>query len=138
MDLVDEHYYMAPDWFFANAARYDDYDRKGPKVFAGEYASHDHPTGKANNFPIADLQEAIDYMKDEKLKNHLLEISSALLKLESSDPGEVFGYPDDRKLMSCMTLFEAVSPEQEVFQKVLDKFFDGKRDERTLQLIHQN
>lgn len=46
VDLVDEHYYMAPDWFFANAARYDDYDRKGPKVFAGEYASHDHPTGK--------------------------------------------------------------------------------------------
>ena len=48
---------MAPDWFFANAARYDDYDRKGPKVFAGEYASHDHPTGKANNF-LAALSEA--------------------------------------------------------------------------------
>ena len=57
VDLVDEHYYMAPDWFFANAARYDDYDRKGPKVFAGEYASHDHPTGKANNF-LAALSEA--------------------------------------------------------------------------------
>lgn len=56
-DLVDEHYYMAPDWFFANAARYDNYDRKGPKVFAGEYASHDHPTGKANNF-LAALSEA--------------------------------------------------------------------------------
>lgn len=56
-DLVDEHYYMAPDWFFANAARYDKYDRKGPKVFAGEYASHDHPTGKANNF-LAALSEA--------------------------------------------------------------------------------
>ena len=55
--MVDEHYYMAPDWFFANAARYDDYDRKGPKVFAGEYASHDHPTGKANNF-LAALSEA--------------------------------------------------------------------------------
>lgn len=57
VDLVDEHYYMAPDWFFANAARYDNYDRKGPKVFAGEYASHDHPTGKANNF-LAALSEA--------------------------------------------------------------------------------
>jgi len=39
-DLVDEHYYMAPDWFLSNAARYDNYDRKGPKVFAGEYACH--------------------------------------------------------------------------------------------------
>lgn len=56
-DLVDEHYYMAPDWFFSNAARYDNYDRKGPKVFAGEYASHDHSTGKANNY-LAALSEA--------------------------------------------------------------------------------
>lgn len=39
--LVDEHYYRSPDWFLQNAARYDSYDRKGPKVFAGEYAAHD-------------------------------------------------------------------------------------------------
>ncbi len=56
-DLVDEHYYMTPDWFLQNATRYDNYDRKGPKVFAGEYAAHDHPTGKANNFRAA-LAEA--------------------------------------------------------------------------------
>ncbi len=56
-DLVDEHYYMTPDWFLQNASRYDNYDRKGPKVFAGEYAAHDHPTGKSNNFRAA-LAEA--------------------------------------------------------------------------------
>ena len=56
-DLVDEHYYKAPEWFLANAARYDSYDRKGPKVFAGEYASHDQTQGKANNFRSA-LTEA--------------------------------------------------------------------------------
>jgi alpha-L-arabinofuranosidase len=39
--LVDEHYYRSPDWFLQHAARYDSYDRKGPKVFAGEYAAHD-------------------------------------------------------------------------------------------------
>lgn len=39
-DLIDEHYYMPPDWFLKNAGRYDNYDRKGPKVFAGEYAAH--------------------------------------------------------------------------------------------------
>jgi alpha-L-arabinofuranosidase len=38
--LIDEHYYMPPDWFFKNAGRYDNYDRKGIKVFAGEYAAH--------------------------------------------------------------------------------------------------
>lgn len=39
-DLIDEHYYMAPDWFLKNATRYDIYDRQGIKVFAGEYAAH--------------------------------------------------------------------------------------------------
>jgi alpha-L-arabinofuranosidase len=39
VDLVDEHYYNSPEWFFANNARYDTYDRTGPHVFVGEYAS---------------------------------------------------------------------------------------------------
>jgi alpha-N-arabinofuranosidase len=45
--LIDEHYYMPPDWFLKNAGRYDNYDRKGIKVFAGEYAAH----GKEGNAP---------------------------------------------------------------------------------------
>ena len=57
VDLVDEHYYMAPEWFQKNAARYDTYDRKGPKVFAGEYAAHDYSTDKENNW-LAALSEA--------------------------------------------------------------------------------
>ena len=56
-DLVDEHYYKDPEWFLNSAARYDNYDRKGPAVFAGEYACHDHATKKANNFKSA-LYEA--------------------------------------------------------------------------------
>jgi alpha-L-arabinofuranosidase len=39
-DFVDEHYYMPPEWFLKNSTRYDNYDRKGPKIFAGEYAAH--------------------------------------------------------------------------------------------------
>ena len=54
-DLVDEHYYKDPQWFLSNAKRYDSYDRKGPKVFAGEYACH--PKNKKNNFEGA-LSEA--------------------------------------------------------------------------------
>lgn len=50
VDLVDEHYYKDPAWFLSNATRYDNYDRKGPAVFAGEYACHDHSRGKDNNF----------------------------------------------------------------------------------------
>jgi alpha-L-arabinofuranosidase len=45
--LIDEHYYMPPDWFLKNAGRYDSYDRKGIKVFAGEYAAR----GKEGNEP---------------------------------------------------------------------------------------
>lgn len=41
VDLVDEHYYMPPEWFWENLSRYDSYDRKGPKVYAGEYAAHE-------------------------------------------------------------------------------------------------
>ena len=48
-DLVDEHYYMPPAWFLANAARYDTYERSGPKVFAGEYAAHASAPGRPGN-----------------------------------------------------------------------------------------
>ena len=62
-DLVDEHYYRSPEWFMENVTRYDKYDRKGPKVFAGEYACHidanpASPTGK-NVFEAALAEAAI-------------------------------------------------------------------------------
>ena len=91
----------------------------------------------AQYYAIADLQEAKDYMADQVLSGRLLEISGALLDLETDDAHEVFGYRDDMKLRSSMTLFEAAAPEHEVFRKVLDKYFGGKRDERTLQLLEK-
>src|SRR5438270_10382615 len=48
-DIVDEHYYMAPDWFLQNTGRYDHYDRSGPKVFAGEYAAQSSGVAKPDN-----------------------------------------------------------------------------------------
>jgi alpha-N-arabinofuranosidase len=48
-DIVDEHYYMAPEWFLTNTGRYDKYDRSGPKVFAGEYAAQTDSTTSARN-----------------------------------------------------------------------------------------
>lgn len=51
VDLVDEHFYRPEKWFLDGAARYDTYDRKGPKVFAGEYACH--PRNRKNNFESA-------------------------------------------------------------------------------------
>jgi alpha-N-arabinofuranosidase len=48
-DIVDEHYYMSPDWFLTNTSRYDHYDRSGPKVFAGEYAAQTVGTTSSEN-----------------------------------------------------------------------------------------
>lgn len=59
-DLIDEHYYRKPEWFFSNASRYDNYDRKGPRIFAGEYASHvegNLSANKRNNW-LAAISEA--------------------------------------------------------------------------------
>lgn len=57
VDLVDEHFYRSPEWFLKGATRYDNYDRKGPKVFAGEYACHTHPV-KKNSFEAALCESA--------------------------------------------------------------------------------
>ncbi|MCE1156271.1 MAG: alpha-L-arabinofuranosidase, partial [Bacteroidales bacterium] len=56
VDLVDEHFYRPESWFLAQGARYDHYDRKGPKVFAGEYACH--PKNRKNNFESALMEAA--------------------------------------------------------------------------------
>ncbi len=58
-DLIDEHYYQSPAWFFANAGRYDSYPRNGSKVFAGEYAAHPEKTsGTERNNLLGALAEA--------------------------------------------------------------------------------
>jgi alpha-L-arabinofuranosidase len=59
-DILDEHYYKSPEWFLQNANRYDSYDRKGPKIFAGEYAAHSVgiPNGKTKNNWRSALAEA--------------------------------------------------------------------------------
>jgi alpha-L-arabinofuranosidase len=71
-DLVDEHYYMAPEWFLENTRRYDGYDRKGPKVFLGEYAAQ--APGKVGNLYAA-LAEAA-FMTGLERNGDLVELAS--------------------------------------------------------------
>ena len=85
-------------------------------------------------YAIRDLEEARAYLADPVLRARLLEISGALLGLKSSDPSAVMGWPDDLKLRSSMTLFELAEPDCPVFGAVLEKFFGGERDERTIGL----
>lgn len=86
-------------------------------------------------YGIGSLEEAKAYLADETLGRRLLEISRALLALGSGDAERVMGSPDDKKLRSSMTLFAEADPECAVFQKVLDTFFCGEKDGRTLALL---
>lgn len=91
----------------------------------------------AQFYSIQSVEEAKAYMEDEILGNHMIELCEALLGLATNNASEVFGYPDDLKLLSCMTLFEKVVPEQELFGAVIEKYYDGKRDEKTIRLIEK-
>jgi len=88
----------------------------------------------AQYYAIQSREEAEAYLKHPALGKRLVEISEELLRLKSSNAREVFGYPDDMKLKSSMTLFFLVSGET-IFRQVIDKFFGGEMDERTKELL---
>ena len=92
----------------------------------------------AKYYGIEDRGEAEAYIKDDLLRERLIEISEALMFLESNNPSDVMGYPDNLKLRSCMTLFNIVAPEIDVFGMVLDKFYSGRKDDRTVELLSKS
>ena len=92
-------------------------------------------SGTAQYYAIRDLDEAKAYLQEPTLRRRLLEISQALLELETGDASRVMGWPDDLKLKSSMTLFDAAEPECRVFQGVLDKYFHGEKDQKTLEIL---
>lgn len=92
-------------------------------------------TSTSREYAIKNLAEAREYLKDNTLRTHLMELCHALLSLETNDAEHVMGYPDDLKLRSCMTLFREADPDCGTFQAVLDKFFSGKPDEKTLRIL---
>lgn len=86
-------------------------------------------------YSIKDIEEAGKYLQHEVLGPRLVEISTELLKTDSHHATEIFGQPDDKKLQSCMTLFSQIEGADKIFQDVLDKFFKGKPDYKTLELL---
>ena len=86
-------------------------------------------------YGIQDLDEAKAYLADPILGRHLIEICNALLSLDTNDATEVMGRPDDRKLKSSMTLFDAATESSDVFRLVLEKYYNGKKDYRTLEML---
>ncbi|MGI4750423.1 MAG: DUF1810 domain-containing protein [Janthinobacterium lividum] len=88
-------------------------------------------------YAIKDVSEAEAYLQHAVLGSRLIEICNAALGLASSNANSIFGSPDDMKLKSSMTLFAALDNANPVFQSVLDKFFGGKTDSQTLQIIRK-
>ncbi|WP_338799214.1 DUF1810 domain-containing protein [Acidovorax sp. DW039] len=89
----------------------------------------------AARYAIQSVAEGKAYLSHPVLGSRLRECCHTLAGLESTSALDVFGTPDDLKLHSCMTLFSVVSNNEPVFQAVLDKFFDGRADPLTLDLI---
>lgn len=87
-------------------------------------------------YAIKNSEEATQYLQHPVLGKRLIEISTALLKINEKTANEIFGKPDDRKLKSCMTLFAQIPNTDPIFQKVLDKYYQGTKDEKTLQLLN--
>ena len=86
-------------------------------------------------YGIRGLEEARAYLDDPVLGGHLKEICQALLQIDGSSAGEIFGWPDDIKLRSSMTLFAVAAGGESVFRKVLDRYVDRKRDPKTWKLL---
>ena len=89
----------------------------------------------SKRYAIKSLAEAEAYLRHPVLGPRLLECAEAALSVEGRSANEIFGSPDDLKLRSCATLFARVSPPGSVFERVLDRYFDGEPDEKTLQLL---
>ena len=92
----------------------------------------------ADYYGIDGIEEARAYLENEYLRNHLIEIANALLALKSNNPTEILGYPDDLKVRSSMTLFYYADKKIEVFKKVIDQFYNGAFDKRTIYLLEMD
>ena len=92
-------------------------------------------SGTAKYYGIENLDEAKEYLANEILRGRLLEICQALLELKNNDIEYIMGSSiDKKKLLSSMTLFHLADPTCETFTKVIEKYFGGQLDSKTVNL----
>jgi uncharacterized protein (DUF1810 family) len=88
-------------------------------------------------YAIKSIEEARQYYTHPVLGRRLLECADAVLGIKERSISEIFGYPDDLKLKSSMTLFASVADPNSTFVRVLDRYFHGERDVMTLRLLEE-
>jgi len=89
----------------------------------------------AQQFAIASLDEAKAYLQHPLLGLRLRECTQLVLNVEGRTVEEIFGYPDNLKFRSCMTLFMSAATDYTLFKNALHKYFDGQPDQLTLDLL---
>jgi uncharacterized protein (DUF1810 family) len=86
-------------------------------------------------YSIKHLEEAKAYLEHPVLGPRLLQCAEGVISVDGRSAAEIFGAPDDLKLRSSATLFACVSPPGSVFDRLLEKYYRGERDGKTLQLL---
>ena len=90
----------------------------------------------AKLYSIKSLEEGRAYLEHPVLGPRLVEACEILLSLKDASMDEVMGFPDDLKLLSSMTLFEALSGSNSIYTKIIEVYFDDERDEGSLAIIN--
>ncbi len=89
----------------------------------------------ARFYAITNLDEAHAYLNHPLLGPRLVECTKTLLGIQGKAANDIFGYPDDMKLKSSMTLFASIAGDDSPFSAVLERFFHGELDRLTLDKI---
>ena len=127
-------------------AQEDDYEQALAEIRSGRKRSHwmwyIFPqidglgfSSTSRLYSIKSIAEAEAYLSHPVLGPRLVECAEATLRVEGRSAFEIFGSPDEMKLRSCATLFACVAPAGSVFDRLLDKYFQGQRDGKTLRLL---
>jgi uncharacterized protein (DUF1810 family) len=127
-------------------AQEGDYERALSEIHSGRKRSHwmwyIFPqldglgfSATSRRYAIKSLAEAEAYLRHPVLGARLVKCAEAALAVEGRTAFDIFGSPDDLKLRSSATLFARVSPAGSVFERLLDKYFGGERDEKTIRLL---
>jgi uncharacterized protein (DUF1810 family) len=93
------------------------------------------PTAK--RYSIKSIEEARQYLNHPVLGKRLLECTEAVIALKGGSVSEIFGYPDDMKFKSSMTLFEKIAGSASVFSSAIGRYCHGERDAATLRLLNK-
>jgi uncharacterized protein (DUF1810 family) len=92
-------------------------------------------SGLAQRYAIASRQEARAYHEHPVLGARLQQCTQLVLDIEDRSAEQIFGYPDDVKFRSCMTLFAQAAPQQSMYRAALQKYFAGEPDARSLEIL---